>query len=498
MSAVPSVEIVHHVYTDSLMQIDHQRNADLGQYMTSPRIASFMVSLFGDFKASNVRLLDPGAGLGSLSLTFLESNLLKYKSCNFEVCTYEIDPCLKGFLENNFQLLRQKSINRRGLMYINVLEKDFIEDAVGLILGGQSAKFTHAILNPPYKKIHSDSKHRQLLHQVGIETVNLYAAFLALSIHLLEDQGEVVAIIPRSFCNGSYYKPFREWIFKNASIKQIHLFNSRNSTFKNDDVLQENVIIHLKKNVPQQDVILSFSNDDNFLDYNACTFPFESILNPGDSELFIRIPSVSNLHSSSHSTIIKYSLVELGVDVSTGPVVDFRLKEFLRDDPEGDCVPLLYPSHFENMGILWPKMNGKKPNAISACSETEKLLWPSGFYVVVRRVSSKEEKRRVIASILDPNLLNFSKFAFENHLNVFHCKKHGLEEFLAYGMAIFLNSSYVDQCFRSFNGHTQVNATDLRSLKYPDKETLIELGKWAKSQSDLQQEEIDNKINVLY
>jgi hypothetical protein len=99
--------------------------------------------------------------------------------------------------------------------------------------------------------------------------------------------------------------------------------------------------------------------------------------------------------------------------------------------------------------------------------------------------------------VLDPNLLNFSKFAFENHLNVFHCKKQGLEEFLAYGMAIFLNSSYVDQCFRSFNGHTQVNATDLRSLKYPDKKTLIKLGKWAKKQSNLQQEHIDNKISEL-
>ena len=47
---------------------------------------------------------------------------------------------------------------------------------------------------------------------------------------------------------------------------------------------------------------------------------------------------------------------------------------------------------------------------------------------------------------------------------------------LAKGLAAFLNSSMVDNYFRQFNGHTQVNATDLRSLKYPAREQLLALG----------------------
>ena len=54
---------------------------------------------------------------------------------------------------------------------------------------------------------------------------------------------------------------------------------------------------------------------------------------------------------------------------------------------------------------------------------------------------------------------------FENHLNVLHEDKHGLPEKLAYGLAAFLNTTAVDENFRRFNGHTQVNATDLRAYE---------------------------------
>ena len=46
----------------------------------------------------------------------------------------------------------------------------------------------------------------------------------------------------------------------------------------------------------------------------------------------------------------------------------------------------------------------------------------------------------------------------------------------AKGLAAYLNSTLVDAYFRQFSGHTQVNATDLRSLKYPDLATLNRIG----------------------
>ena len=50
-----------------------------------------------------------------------------------------------------------------------------------------------------------DSQPRRLLSRMGIETSNLYTGFLAVAVRLLAPSGELVAITPRSFCNGIHF-----------------------------------------------------------------------------------------------------------------------------------------------------------------------------------------------------------------------------------------------------------------------------------------------------
>ena len=59
---------------------------------------------------------------------------------------------------------------------------------------------------------------------------------------------------------------------------------------------------------------------------------------------------------------------------------------------------------------------------------------------------------------------------------MFHAGGSGLDRDLAWGLCAWLNGSVVDRCFRTFSGHTQVNATDLRSMNYPDGQALRRLG----------------------
>jgi hypothetical protein len=44
---------------------------------------------------------------------------------------------------------------------------------------------------------------------------------------------------------------------------------------------------------------------------------------------------------------------------------------------------------------------------------------------------------------------------------------------------VYLNTTGVDENFRRSSGHTQVNATDLKMMKYPSRKALMALGEWA-------------------
>lgn len=491
---------VEAIRQEANQRLDPHRKGELGQFMTPARVADFMASLFQPSTFAQIRLLDAGAGIGSLTAAFLEHCLAhNINADSIELTAYEIDPVLRVYLQQLVTHYQARAQSAGLELKTTLHEVDFIEDAVDRILFWNPQHFTHAVLNPPYKKIHSSSQHRKSLRAVQIETVNLYAAFVALAIELMADGGEIVAIIPRSFCNGPYYRPFRERLLGRTAVQHIHLFKRRDQAFKDDEVLQENIIIHLIKGGMQESVTISTSTDERFDDYAISEAPFAGIVRPDDSERFIHIPTVPEQNALELSPHVHCSLADLKLEVSTGPVVDFRLKEYLLAQPDLESVPLLYPGHFTASGLEWPKADLKKPNALRLCAETEKWLFPKGFYTVVRRFSSKEEKRRIVANVVCPELFDGEWIGFENHLNVFHPYKQGLPEDLAYGLALFLNSTFVDEAFRRFSGHTQVNATDLRLLKYLGMDMLLALGCWAKSSDSLMQEKIDKKVaSVLW
>ncbi len=468
--------------------------ADLGQFMTPLSVARFMAALFPASTLPTCKLLDAGAGIGALSSAFLDRCAAgDFRFEAMEVCAYEIDPILRRHLAETLG-----SYGEQLGLRAQIIADDFIERGAALCRAGQGAAFTHAILNPPYKKINSLSPHRLALRTVGIETVNLYSAFVALAVALSAPGGQIVAIIPRSFCNGPYYRPFRNFILERAAIRHLHLFDSRNKAFKDDAVLQENIIIRLERGGTPGPVTISTSADDSFHDLQAHEHPVDRIVFPGDPEAFIHVPTSPTQNALELSAAVRCTLTDLGISVSTGPVVDFRVREHLRQMPEEGAVPLLYPGHFSGAGTEWPRPALKKANAIARNPATEKSLYPNGSYCVVRRFSSKEERRRIVASVVDPTAFRGAEMlGFENHLNVFHQKKRGLPAALAHGLAAFLNTTEVDMNFRRFNGHTQVNATDLKQMVYPSRAALEQLGEWAMKQELLTQAMLDKKLAAL-
>jgi adenine-specific DNA-methyltransferase len=458
-----------------------------------------MASMFGRLPRT-VRLLDAGAGGGALTSAFVSRCCDKDLGVRaVEATLYELDPEILDLLVATMRSCERRCSNAGIRFTFAIRSADFIQDIslrlANDLFGSKPPEFDAAIANPPYRKITTESAERRALRSVGIETSNLYTAFIALIHRLLTPGGQVVAITPRSFCNGPYFRPFREDFLDQLELRRLHVFESRQAAFREDSVLQENIIFHAVKSRNQRRKIVISSSSGEHGDVIAeNTFPFSEVVHPQDLEKFIHIPSSAS-HAAAKETIdgLGCRLASLGLTVSTGPVVDFRLKDALRKKPEHGTAPLLYPCHFNGGTIHWPKLEARKPNAILDNDETRPWLVPSGVYLLTKRFTSKEERRRLVACLFDPEQVKAEWIGFENHLNYFHANGHGMERKLAAGLYAFLSSTVVDQYFRRFSGHTQVNATDLRTLSYPDRDTLRVIGREMKTLA-LAQNEFDELI----
>jgi adenine-specific DNA-methyltransferase len=468
----------------------------LGQFFTPAPTAEFMASLFEPFP-EEMNLLDAGAGEGALSLAAVREICCRPDQVRaLTLVAYEVDgtvlPLLQESLERCGMVCAEAGIE----FSFQVIPRDFIGHSAEILGGGFFAEdapcFHAAIVNPPYRKIASNSPERRDLSTLGIETSNLYTGFLALIAKRLLPGGQLVAITPRSFCNGPYFQLFRQQFLGDMDLKRFHVFESRTETFKGDGVLQETIIFHALQHAEQGETVhVSLSQGVDGTTMSHAEIPFSEIVHTGDKQRFIHIPSGDgHLEAKRRILSLPAKLDQLGLTVSTGRVVDFRLRDSLRQEPETGAAPLVYASHFNGGTIHWPRTGGKKPNAIRVNDKTRPWLVPAGRYVLTKRFTSKEERRRLVASVFDSSEVPGDLVGFENHLNYFHNGGQGLDRDLAAGLFAYLNGTLVDEYFRSFSGLTQVNATDLRKLHYPSGQMLKAIG-GDMERLDLNQTEID-------
>lgn len=478
-------------------EMTHQKQ--LGQFLTPPHVADLMAGMFR-CNACSIRLLDAGAGMGMLSAAFVRRQLMRPSPpSHIEICAYELDEALIVGIEKTFEACRAACEARDVTFSATVRNADFIGEGVEMLredfFSGKPQTFDAAIVNPPYGKLSTTSAAYRRLRSVNAETTNLYTAFLNLIIGLLKPGGELVSITPRSFCNGPYFKPFREKLLRQMAFRDIHVFDSRSAAFKHDNVLQENIILHAVKDTKAPRTIrISHSGGADGDAVRTRVLPANEIASYDDPEAFIHIPT-SERHLAAREQVcgLNATLASLGLTVSTGRIVDFRAREHLRQEPGKNTAPLIYPCHFQGLFVRWPKLKAKKPNAIESNIHTERLLIPANVYVLTKRFTSKEEPRRIVACIYAPDLVTPGPVGFENHVNYIHANGRGLDMIIAKGLWAFLNSSALDLYFRQFNGHTQVNATDLRNVRFPTAAQLGGIGTRI-GEETLQQEQIDKIV----
>ena len=157
---------------------------------------------------------------------------------------------------------------------------------------------------------------------------NVYALFLALATHVLRPGGELVAITPRSFCNGLYFRGFRKWFLQRMSLEHLHVFESRTETFQRAGVLQENIVMVARRS-SQQSERRSGEHEQNgaFDKPHHRLISAASVIDSSSRDNLLRIP-LSELDQRVQQSVesLPITFSEAGLRVSTGPVVLFRAR----------------------------------------------------------------------------------------------------------------------------------------------------------------------------
>lgn len=436
-----------------------------GQYFTSPAIAAFMSSLIEPPRGDRpVRVLDPGAGTGILGIALAERLVRHHRRVH--LVAVELEARAAAHLEESLQV----AAKRLGAPFsFEVLRADVLDLDAPKLGETPVQPFDVVISNPPYFKV-SPTEMR------GGDAPNIYARFMDVASRLLARGGQLCFIVPRSFASGLYFQRFRRRFNATMRLEHVHVFESRRAAFKVDGVLQENLIVHYRKDTADdRDVIISSSAGEKDLGSPVRhSVARRSVLSATDRDATMFLPiDAQDLRVMSIFASHRFTLGQLGLEVSTGPVVPFRAADELIQEPQSTAsVPMLWLQHVRASGVTWPLGEAfRKPEHIRA-SAPAKLLVPNTTYVLVRRFSAKEEQRRLVAAVLHEGALPGASLGLENHLNFIHRPRGKLTGEEATGLAALLNSGLFDAYFRISSGNTQVSATELRALPLPGPDVL--------------------------
>ena len=462
-------------YIDSMPKKERKK---YGQFFTSMETARFMAGLYDiPEDMDKVKILDPGAGSGILACAFVERletlNFVK----NIELTCYENDSNVLPLLQDNLALCKGHSSKN---ITINILTDNYILSQYldfNYMIGGNMnpVKYDFVIGNPPYMKIPKDAPEATAMPAVCYGAPNMYFIFAAMSLFNLKEEGKMVYIIPRSWTSGAYFKRFREYFLTEGKIEHIHLFVSRNKVFDKEDVLQETIIVKVKKTcaIPKEVTITSSKSNCDFADLTSLTVPYSLVVSGADYYVYLvtdekEVEVLERLHKFDKT------LPDIGVKMKTGLTVDFRNRDILRDEEEEGAIPLFYSQHIKQGKVQFPIQKEHE----YVVTDQRGLMQDNKNYLFVKRFTAKEEPRRLQCGVyLAKDFPQYRKISTQNKINFIDGLLTEMSECLVYGLYVLFNSTLYDEYYRILNGSTQVNSTEINAMPVPDLECIQEMGK---------------------
>lgn len=463
-----------------------------GQFFTSMETARFMTNLYEcPVGKSCVTVLDAGAGSGILSCAFIEWIEHFDYITEIELICYENDENVLGLLKENLEYCKNHSTKKikYGIQTKNYITSQYLD--FNAMIGGSlnPPKFDYVIGNPPYMKIPKDAPEATAMPGICYGAPNMYFLFAAMGLFNLKDNGEMVYIIPRSWTSGAYFKRFRQFFLTQGKLEHIHLFGSRNKVFDKEDVLQETMIIKVRKTNKSPTVVRITSSKSNkdFDEITSLMVPYSLVVSGEDYYVYLvtddeEVAVLERLHKFNKT------LPDIGVKMKTGLTVDFRNRDILRDEEEDGAIPLFYSQHIKQGKVQFPIQKEHE----YVVTDQRGLMQDNKNYLFVKRFTAKEEHRRLQCGIyLAKNYPQYKKISTQNKINFIDGLLGEMSECVVYGLYVLFNSTLYDEYYRILNGSTQVNSTEVNSMPVPDIESIQEMGRRLMKTNDLSEENCD-------
>ncbi len=462
-----------------------------GQFFTSPETAVFMANLFTIPRQDTISVLDPGAGSGILSVALIERLQSDPDVNKIDLICYENDPNILELLRTNLNWVCQHS--KKEISY-QIITENYILSQMSdynfmLDANPNPRKFDLVIGNPPYMKVAKDAPEALAMPDVCYGAPNLYFLFVSMSLFNLRDAGEMVYIIPRSWTSGAYFKKFRQEFLSIGALEHIHLFVSRDEVFEKERVLQETIIIKVKKTASKPDTITISTTQSNrdFADKTVFEAPYTTVVNGEECYVYL-VTNEDEADTLKTLNKLGETLPSIGLRMKTGLTVDFRNRDALRDNAEENAVPLFYSQHIQDGKVIFPI--GKEHEYI--VTEQTGLRQQNTNYLFVKRFTAKEERRRLQCGVyLARKHPEYAEISTQNKIN-FICGLRELSECVVYGLYVLFNSTLYDCYYRILNGSTQVNSTEINAMPVPSMNIIEAMGKELIRVRDMSEESCDN------
>lgn len=435
--------------------MEHCKNVrkNKGQFFTPLPIADFMAKK-ASMNAEHLSILEPGAGNGLLTAAIVKYCVDCGLCKTFSIRFIENDTDILPVLEMTAKYLSDFVSSHHGKLNISISTKNYITDK-------EDGLYDIVICNPPYKKIRKDSKESLCMCKYVFGQPNLYTLFMCKAVNNLKPDGKFVFITPRSWTSGNYYKVARKFLLESLSITDLLLFEDRNKVFDGEDVLQETLITVGTRTDVQVSHINIFPSIGDINTNEPMKVDAKSIKYVGADAYLLLPSSKEDLRIISQMASISDTFESLGYCFKTGPVVEFRNKNALSQNKKDGYVPMYRTANIIDGKCIFPARTDK---AQYVNADEKKLLLSDMNTVFLRRMSAKEERRRLQSCVYYKTGGN-KYISVENHVNyLVHVDGTPLSAEEAEWINGLLMSDEYDAYYRIINGSTQVNASEVNKL----------------------------------